>query len=81
MEIILIESFNKGDTVKCIFYKKFEILGFVRYKEEWQNNITYNILNKLEDKRKNLCYVGDDYSLNKICSCRLVLTEKLNKKI
>lgn len=74
----LIEYFDTGDTVKCIFYRKFQILGFIQWREEWQNNITYKVF-KIEDKRETLCYVGDDYNYTKIHTCRLVLTEKIKK--
>ena len=79
----LVEYFDKGDTVNFIHIvpiERFSIIGFIQWREEWQNNITYRIF-KIEDKRITLCYVGDDYNHTKVFTCRLVLTEKLNKKI
>ena len=76
----LVERFKRGDTTKFIFSNhNYSIIGFVKARQVRNNNYIYKIINT--NKIYTLCSIGKSYENVKMYTCRLVLTEKLNKKI
>jgi hypothetical protein len=67
------EEFSKGDTVN-VFYEtdKGSIKGFICFQDIWIEYDTYRIIEK---SGKIVDVVGGQGSI--VCTCRMVLTEKI----
>ena len=72
-----IQSFMKGDTVNIYsvdFYKK-NIIGMVLLSRITEHYELFEIIN-VKGKNK-IGYTGLDYLDMRVCTCRIVLTEKI----
>lgn len=74
------EKFSKGDTVDVINIHSQEYRsskGFYISSHKWGFNKTIRILSQIGlDKAHNL---GENYKSMKICTCRMVLLEKISR--